>query len=49
MNPNPTAPHDPRTCRLCAPFRHPSGRAARQQLASGMASSRRPMDDEVGK
>ncbi|MFZ4266514.1 hypothetical protein [Streptomyces arboris] len=48
MKPNPTA-HDPRTCRLCAPLRHPSTRGVSKQLAAAMTPSRRPMDDEVGK
>ncbi|MFE3378816.1 hypothetical protein [Streptomyces anulatus] len=47
MKPNPTA-HDPRTCRLCAPFRHPSGAKARKQLVAALAPTRKPMD-EVGK
>lgn len=49
MTQHPTAPHDPRTCRPCAPFRHPSTRGVSKQLTAALPATRKPMDDEVGK
>ncbi|MFC8463350.1 hypothetical protein [Streptomyces sp. NPDC057250] len=48
MSTNPSAPHDPRNCRHCAPFRHPSGARARRQLAA-IIPPRTPMDTKEGK
>ncbi|MBT2453332.1 hypothetical protein [Streptomyces sp. ISL-86] len=41
-------PHDPRSCRLCAPLRHPVYAKARRALAD-LTTPRTPLDDVIGR